>query len=75
MPQFTSDPAWAVASTPVRETTKPDAPQFSTPQPSCPHPVFISVVIVSDPVDEVVDTPVNVTSIESYCHIRLHPMT
>ena len=59
MPQLTSSPEAVVASTPETITTVcPDSPQFSTPQPSCPQPVFISVVIVGDPRLEVVPKPV-----------------
>ena len=60
MPQLTSSPIPVVASTPVRETTKPEDPQFSTPQLSEPQPVFISVEIVGEPIVEVEETPVSV---------------
>ena len=49
-----------VASTPVKETVIPEAPQFSTPQPSEPQPVFISVKTLGEPIDEVEETPVSV---------------
>ena len=35
-------------STPLTSTVNPDAPQFSDPQVSEPHPVFTSVVTVTD---------------------------
>ena len=60
--QLTSSPIPVVASTPVRDTTNPEAPQFSVPQVSEPQPVFISVVIVGEPKPEVNPEPVSVTT-------------
>ena len=37
----------------VNSKVNPEDPQFSTPQPSCPQPVFISVVTVGEPTAEV----------------------
>ena len=51
-----------VASTPVSGTTNPEAPQFSTPKPSEPQPVFFSAVIVVEPKAEVNSKPSNVTT-------------